>query len=57
MTPQAAGSSRARVVLTVTPREEAPPPSTAHRHSGLDFTTLDSAAQHDAVGLDAFPCM
>jgi hypothetical protein len=57
LTLHAPGSSSARVLLTVTPREEAPPPSTVHRHRGLDATTLDSAEQHDALGDVLLPDM
>jgi hypothetical protein len=39
LTPQAPGSSSARVSLMVMPSEDAPPPSTAHRHRGFDVAT------------------
>jgi hypothetical protein len=50
LTLQTPGSSSARVLLMVTPSEDAPPPSTTHRHRGFDVTTLDSAEQHDELG-------
>jgi hypothetical protein len=55
LTPQAPGSSSARVSLMVMPSEDAPPPSTAHRHRGFDVATLDSAEQHEELGFDALP--
>jgi hypothetical protein len=57
LTLQTPGSSSARVLLMVTPSEDAPPPSTTHRHRGFDVTTLDSAEQHDELGFDALPDM
>lgn len=57
LTLQAPGSSSARVLLMVTPSEDAPPPSTMQRHLGFDVTTLDSDEQQEELGLDVLPDM
>ena len=54
---QALGSSSARFLSMVTPRDDESPLSAAQRHCGLDCTTLASCEQHEDGGIDTLPLM